>query len=176
MIPPFPPAPHPLPPVELDPPYPHAPPPLAEASPAYAVADICVPRAGDMSMESIFERVLLLLYRDHRVDDAVLPAANHAVLPAHHAPPHALVAVQYDTATATPFDHTTPGRPRAHPFAPPRFAPQVPVASAPPPVIPEALFPFLAIFAVPVRVIVPHTYIAYPAGLRTIPVLTVRLL
>lgn len=38
------------------------------------------------------------------------------------------------------------------------------------------LFPFLITFAVPVRVKVPSTYIAYPAGSSVIPVFTVRLL
>lgn len=95
----------------------------------------------------------------------------------------------YDVTAAiqdAPAVHTAQTVP-AHPLFPHNTAPQVFVLSAvhPKPAVDTAAFcqfhpsvqllPRRDIFAVPVRVSVPDTYIAKPSGLSTIPVLTVKL-
>lgn len=91
----------------------------------------------------------------------------------------------YDGFTDEFATHAHPAHVIAHPDPPFVHAPHgqidhVASASHPaPPVWDDAdvpLFPFLAIFAVQVRVKVHFTWITYPAGSRIIPVFTVRLL
>ena len=120
----------------------------------------------------ILNRLLIVLYNAHLVHEAlapVQPPENHDP----HAHPAAEVIFVYEGLTATQgaFHPLT-----IHHVTPHKQAQQVPVASAAQAVCHEAAFQSRAIFAVPVSVKVPRTYIAYPAGSRTIPVLTVKLL
>lgn len=87
----------------------------------------------------------------------------------------------YDGLVDIPAHHAAPADvPQSPPAAPHQLTPQVPVASetvathqvAPDPAF--QLFQFLCIFAVPVRVSVPSTYIANPEGFNITPVLTVK--
>lgn len=114
-----------------------------------------------------------------------MPHVQAALVPTHpFHPATELPVVLYDVATATPltpFAHAAPFAPSAPAF-PQRQGQQVQVASAAPAVHLAAasafhpLLPFLAIFAVPVRVRVQSTYIAYQAGSSVNVVLTVKLL
>ena len=129
------------------------------------------------------------MYSAHLVATAVAPAVPAAAPPAPPAPDAPLVILVYDVATAVPAVqfHPAPAFGHAQPSLPHNTVPQVHVASTVPqvppvdaapdqPLLPAvALFPRRDIFAVPVRVRVPETYIAYHAGLSVIPVLTVRL-
>lgn len=131
----------------------------------------------------------MVLYNHPRVCDALVqPAHTHVggLLSHQFHPATEFPVTAYDTATATPFHQGSHAkavvtRP-AQPVCPHKHGPQVQVARAAhhaPGVAQDAfvaLLPLRAIFAVPERVRVPRTYIAYHAGSKVNVVFTVRLL
>lgn len=124
-------------------------------------------------------RVKTTLYSIHCVACAVAHQVAHILPQFPPVPPcqEVFPVVAYEGFTATPAVHILPPPLLDAPqFTHPREGHTVQVAKAVPPVCPLALFPFLWIFAVPVKVSVHFTYIANPLGFKTIPVFTVRLL
>lgn len=128
--------------------------------------------AGLDNIAITLNKLLTVLYKAHLVHAALAPvhgAPNHVP----HVHPAAEVIFAYEGLTATQGALPQGALPHVTHH---KQAQQVPVASAAQAVCHEAAFQSRAIFAVPVSVKVPRTYIAYPAGSRTIPVLTVKLL
>lgn len=153
----------------------HAPPPPPPPELGlhpYALVGNAKALAGLDNIAITLNKLLILLYSVHLVHAALAPvhgAPNHVP----HVPHAAEVIFVNEGLTAT--HGALPHGALPH-VTPPRQAPQVPVASAAQAVCHDAAFQSRAILAVPVSVNVPSTYIAYPAGLRTTHVLTVRLL
>ena len=131
-------------------------------------------------------RVNTLLYSGHCVCIADVHHAHHTCGDQfHHVHPATeFHVVAYDTDTATQAVHAAPSHDVSHVahtlhHSTGQHVLVLNAVAAAHAVAPDAfpqLFPFLAIFDVPVRVNVHRTYIAYPSGFNVTPVLTVRLL
>jgi len=151
----------------------HAPPPPPQPELGlhpYTLVGNAKALAGLDNIAITLNKLLILLYNVHLVQDALAPVHGEPN-PVHPAHPAAEVMFVNEGLTAT--HGALPHGALPH-VTQPRQAPQVPVASAAHAVCHDAAFQSRAILAVPVRVSVPRTYIAYQAGLSTIHVFTVK--